>query len=218
MMEQKIERWTISKRFGRERIDGPETEGWDRVEVVPAAALQAVEEEGRHWRENAAAAVLREQDEKHRAEAAERDLKEERERLLTGGAEALARNEYEVLKEELGDERSWEEETQGHRNIYLDAARERVSIALASLANYEQREEKGGDVGSSAGVQPPQGPDGSIRRISASAAPSAEPSTEETCKRCGGKGTVVGPLGLTGLTGGYPCPDCAPVQALEEEG
>lgn len=63
---------------------------------------------------------------------------------IARGVEAMARREYEVHHEETGDERVWEEETQGHRNIFLDAALERLTIALAALtaAFPEQPEQK----------------------------------------------------------------------------
>jgi hypothetical protein len=50
--------------------------------------------------------------------------------LLSVGVEAMARREYEVHQEELGREEVWEEETDGHRNIWLDAARERMLAAI----------------------------------------------------------------------------------------
>jgi hypothetical protein len=52
------------------------------------------------------------------------------EEAFEAGAEAMARKEYELYQEEMGHETVWEEETQGHRNIYLDAARERFRLGL----------------------------------------------------------------------------------------
>lgn len=63
-----------------------------------------------------------------------------RERLEAEGAEAMARKEYELHQDEMGYETVWEEETQGHRNIYLDAARERIRLALSAAAFLQEEE------------------------------------------------------------------------------
>lgn len=70
-------------------------------------------------------------------------LSEIKEALLGEGAEAIARAEYELLQEELGRETVWEEETQGHRNIYLDAARERLGIAFDAAFSCTDSEGQG---------------------------------------------------------------------------
>lgn len=65
--------------------------------------------------------------------------------LVSVGAEAMARKEYELQQEELGREEVWEEESQGHRNIYLDAAKARLGIALAALADNSPETTSGGE-------------------------------------------------------------------------
>lgn len=47
---------------------------------------------------------------------------------------------------------------------------------------------------------------GRCQRQAEAALETSEPEGEN-CERCGGKGTVVGPHGMTGLTD-WPCPDC----------
>jgi hypothetical protein len=71
---------------------------------------------------------------------------EVRERLLSVGAEAMARKEYELHQEEMGYETVWEEETQGHRrNIYLEAAKERLGIALDAALAAQPETTSGGE-------------------------------------------------------------------------
>lgn len=69
------------------------------------------------------------------------------EKLLGEGVEAMARLEYEAFREEVARETTWEEETQGHRNIYLDAARERANAAIDAAFKSSTSTEKGRDDG-----------------------------------------------------------------------
>lgn len=133
---------------------------------------------------NAAEPVIR-SDERARLEAL----------LLSDGAEAMARKEYELHQDEMGYETVWEEETQGHRNIWLDAAKERLGLALTTLACHPTAD--GGDRNLIA-ITPEEYSE--LERYRA--------VFGDLCWTCGGSGDVPGAFDDDTSGGTKVCPGC----------